>query len=70
MKDNKVNVDGLVSLVTMAYDGDAAKIQTAKDLANDCMGATDGDRCEAATKIIHCGHESAKTHGFSFETME
>ena len=53
----------------MAFDGDAKKVQMARDLANDCAGITDPDRCEAAVKIFECGHNAVKTRGITFEDV-
>lgn len=69
MKDNKVDVEGVVNVAKMAYDGDAEKEKKARELANDCLSATDADRCEAAAKIFDCGHQAFKTRGFSFENL-
>lgn len=54
----------------MAFDGDAAKIQTARDLASGCADVTDADRCEAAFKIFECGHHAVKAKGTTFEDLE
>lgn len=64
-----MNPDGFVKMVTMAYDGDAAKESIARDLANACAGTTDEDRCEAAAKICDCGRDAAKDRGLSFDNL-
>lgn len=66
MKDNKVNVDGVIALAKMAFDDDAAKLKTAESIATDCVGATDGDRCEASFKILECTVNAHKTRGLEF----
>ncbi|XP_031638585.1 uncharacterized protein LOC116350788 [Contarinia nasturtii] len=66
IKDNKVNVEGAIAMAKMVYDNDAAKVQMANDLANDCIGVTDGERCEAAFKIIQCSEQAHKARGVSF----
>lgn len=53
----------------MAFDGDAGKVGTARDLATKCAGVTDADRCEAASKIMSCGRDAAKEKGLSFDDL-
>ena len=53
----------------MAFDGEAAKVDVARDLATACASVTDADRCETVTKIMECGHNTAKERGFSFEQL-
>lgn len=69
MKNNKVDVDGTVSVATMAFEGDTVKVQTARDLANACISETDADRCEAAAKIFACGRNAAKDRGLTFDDL-
>ena len=69
MKNNQVDVESTVAIADMAFDGDAKKVQMARDLANDCAGITDPDRCEAAVKIFECGHNAVKTRGITFEDV-
>lgn len=70
MKDNKANEEGAAAIAKLAFDGDAAKIQTARDLAQACADVTDADRCEAAFKIFECGHNAVKAKGTTFEDLE
>lgn len=53
----------------MAFEGDAAKVGMARDLATACAAVTDADRCVAAIKLLECGHNTAKKRGFSFEQL-
>lgn len=69
MKNNQVDVENTAALADMAYDGDVTKVSMARDLANDCTGVTDADRCEAAVKIFECGHIAAKKRGLDFEDV-
>lgn len=69
MKNNQVDVEGTAAVTHVVYDGDEKKIQMARDLANDCLGITDPDRCEAAIKIFNCGHGAAKKRGMTFEDL-
>lgn len=69
MKNNQIDVDNVVALASKAFDGDAKQIQMAHDLASDCIGVTDTDRCEAAIKIFECGHIAAKSRGMTFEDV-
>lgn len=66
MKDNKVNVEAAVAMVKMVYDEDAAKIKLVTDMTNECVGVTDGERCEAAFKILQCSVQAHKSRGISF----
>jgi hypothetical protein len=49
IKDNKLNKDKFVSLIT-----DAAQKEIAKQVADACIEETDAERCEAAFKIASC----------------
>lgn len=49
----------------MAFDGDAAKMDMAREIANSCGSMTDGDRCEAAAKIFDCMKKGAIAKGVS-----
>lgn len=69
MKNNLPDIDGTVSIATMAYDGDEAKVKVARDLAAACSTVTDADRCEAAAKIFQCGRDTAKSLGLSFDDL-
>lgn len=60
-----MNVDGFINMIKTAFDGDAAKVSLARDLANACAAVTDADRCEAANKLCDCGRNG----GLSFENM-
>lgn len=63
MKDNKFNGEGFIGMMTMKYDGDAAKVQAAREVANDCGGISDADRCEAGAKICKCLAEKTMAKG-------
>lgn len=69
MKNNQVDVESTVAVADIAYNGDARKVQVVRELANDCTGITDVDRCEAAVKIFECGHNAVKTRGITFEDV-
>lgn len=60
---NKLDVEGAVAIVEKAYDGDASKLQLAREVATACADVTDGDRCEAAFKIFECSHKIALDKG-------
>lgn len=66
MKNNQISVDGVVALAKMAFDGDAAKLKTAQDIANDCVNETAGDRCEASVKILECTVKAHKARNLDF----
>lgn len=65
-KDNQMYVDGVVALAKMAFGDDAAKLQTARDIATDCVGVTDEHRCEAAFKLLVCSMDAHKSRGLDF----
>ncbi|XP_055304108.1 general odorant-binding protein 28a-like [Sitodiplosis mosellana] len=69
MKNNQVDVESTANVAAMAFDGDAAKVSAARDLATACASVTDADRCEAAFKIMACGRDSAKGRGISFADL-
>lgn len=69
MKNNKVDVDRSVELAEMAFNGDAGKVQMARELAIECSEVTDADRCDAALKIFQCGHMAVKSRGITFEDV-
>lgn len=60
-----MSVEAHVAMAKMAYENDAARIQTVTDISNECAGITDGDRCEAVAKIIQCEENAAKARGFN-----
>lgn len=67
MKDNKISVEGNIALGKMAFEDNPGKIQTMADIATECVGVTDANRCEAASKIMDCGAAAAKKRGVSFD---
>lgn len=67
MKDNKASVEGAVAVTKMLFGDDAAKIQAATDIANDCASITDANRCEAASKLAKCCQESHKARGIPYD---
>ncbi|XP_031638586.1 general odorant-binding protein 19d-like [Contarinia nasturtii] len=69
MKNNMLDVERAVELAEMAFNGDTTKVNTARELANECSGVTDGDRCDAAVKLFECGHMAIKSRGITFENM-
>lgn len=66
IKDNKVDIEGVVNVAKMAYSGDEERAKKARDLATDCSAITDADRCEAAAKIFDCG----KNFVFNVDIMD
>lgn len=69
MKNNQADIEGTVSVATMAFDGDVTNVGIVKSLATSCAGVTDADRCEAAEKIMDCGRSAAKSQGLSFDDL-
>lgn len=66
MKDNKVSLEGNDAIAKMAFEGDAAKIQMASEMANECAGTTDADRCEASSQILQCFMKAGNARGVNF----
>lgn len=62
-KGNKVDIEGVASVVGRAYDGDASKAQLGREVATECADVTDSDRCIAFFKIFECCHSIAKAKG-------
>ena len=62
MKGNQISVEGNIALAKMAFE-DPGKIQTMTDIATECVGITDANRCEASFKILECGVAAAKKRG-------
>lgn len=48
------------------FDGDDAKVQMIRDVANECASQTDSDRCEAAAKICDCIQKGCQARSLSF----
>lgn len=66
MKNNQVDPDGVESLTLTVY-GDENYAKKAKEVANDCVGVTDENPCEAGYKILQCLHDKAKAKGVSMD---
>lgn len=69
MKNNHINVEGLVAIVKMMYGDDEAKLQTTRDISGECATVTDSNRCEAAFKILECTKHAHQTRGLKFGEM-
>lgn len=41
-------------MAKLAFDDDARKIQTAREIGEECAGVNDSDRCEFAIKTLGC----------------
>lgn len=52
-------------MTKIAFDGDAAKMDLAREFATHCADATDGERCEAAFKIFGCMKALAISKGLT-----
>lgn len=63
MKNNQISVEGIVGMVKMVYDDDATRIKLAADIASECVGVTDSDPCEAASKALDCMVHAHEAHG-------
>lgn len=55
-----MDLDGSAALVAKI---DPAKVDAAREVGQACADVTDGDRCEAAIKILKCLHETAVAKG-------
>lgn len=61
MKNNKIDVEACVSMAKMMFGDDATKLQTTRDMATECAAVTDGNRCQAAFKMLQCTESAAKS---------
>lgn len=66
MKNDQVSVEGIVTIAKMIHGDDAAKIKLAADIANDCVGVTDPNPCEAADKVLQCSKRAHEARGLKF----
>lgn len=62
IKDNKLNKSGFMSVVGMVISDPDLK-STAGEIADECLEATDEDRCEAAAKIWECIEKEMTARG-------
>lgn len=60
VKENKLDLEAGVALAAKI---DASKTDLAREIGSACVDVTDGDRCEAAMKILHCLKDSAIAKG-------
>lgn len=56
-----MDLEGSVALATKI---DPSKADAAREVGAACVDVTDGDRCEAALKILTCVHDTAVAKGF------
>lgn len=61
IKDNNLDLEGSVALVAKI---DLSEVGAAQKVGQACVDITDGDRCEAAVKILTCTHKTAVAKGF------
>lgn len=54
----------VAEITSLVFDGDATKVQQAREVAEACASVTDDDRCEAVFKIFECAAEFAKSKGY------
>lgn len=66
MKSNTLDIETVVEMADMQLDGDAAKVQMFRGIANECASQTDADRCEAAAKICGCVQKGVQAKGLTF----
>lgn len=69
LKDNKLVIEAVVGVAKKMFDGDAAKMDLAREFATGCADITDGDRCEASFKIFECIKGAAKAKGLTSDDM-
>lgn len=53
----------VLDMVKNAFGDDADLLKTAGEIVNACSSVTDGDRCEAVSKIMECTDKEVKAHG-------
>lgn len=49
----------------MIFDDDEKKVEQVRIVATECADVTDGDRCEAAFKIMECAVKAGKERGYT-----
>lgn len=54
MKNNKLDVDFILSNVKEEYGEESKKFQAIQDKVTACADVTDTDRCEAVSKMYAC----------------
>lgn len=64
MTNKQIDPEGVEKLTLEVY-GDADRAKVAKEIANECVGVTDENPCEAGYKILVCLHEKAQARGLS-----
>lgn len=62
-----MNVEAVVGMANMVFEDDTDKVQIISDIANECAGHTDTDRCDASAKISKCVHNMAMAKGLDFD---
>lgn len=56
-------------MAELAFEGDATKIQTAREIGEECAGVNDSDRCELAIKMMACGMTATKNRNINFRDL-
>ncbi|XP_053659862.1 general odorant-binding protein 19d-like [Anopheles marshallii] len=59
--------DGFIEIAKMLMKGDEKKIELSREIASDCKGVTNDDRCELAMDILNCLKDSAEKHGIELK---
>ncbi|KFB36232.1 hypothetical protein ZHAS_00003343 [Anopheles sinensis] len=60
-------VEGFLELSKVLMKGDDSKMETAKEIADDCKAMANDDRCELAVDILNCLKDSAEKHGIELK---
>lgn len=63
IKDGKPSHEGAIEITKKVHPGDDKAIAVTNQIAADCAGIADGDRCELAFKMIECTRESMVKQG-------
>lgn len=64
-KDNKIDVEGVATVVARAYDGDIVKMKLGRQIATVCADITDADRCIAFYNIFECCYKVSEFRGLN-----
>lgn len=56
-------------MAKLAFDGDASKVQTAREIGEECAGVNDSDRCEFAIKMMECAITATKNRNINFSDL-
>lgn len=63
IQDKKTNVEAAVELAKMAFGSEDIRVTHAKEIAMECSGINDPERCEGAVKMYRCSLDAGAKRG-------